>query len=79
LDRLMSEDMRTYRVMSEVSQKAVSVSTSNNPVSMSDESEVARMIDMQPGLGDALYDEETLRFAADMGIVTEVINNGGRA
>lgn len=51
----------------------------NEPVSMSDEGEVKRLADMNPGLGDAIYDDETLNFAMDMGIVTDVINHRGVA
>lgn len=34
---------------------------------------------MHPGLGDAIYDDETLNFAMDMGIVTDAINHRGAA
>jgi len=66
--------------MSDVTAKTSVGSASNSDVayvSMSDESELSRMMAMQPGIGDAIYDDETLKFAADMGIITEVINNGG--
>lgn len=40
---------------------------------MSDEAEAARMAFMNPGIGDAIYDDETLKFASDMGIIVEDI------
>lgn len=32
---------------------------------------------MNPGLGDTIYDDETLRFAMDAGIVVDEINHRG--